>query len=186
MVEESPYRIRPDQFSAVEKQYFRFLLDHFSNGYVVLAKVALTDIFTVDKPNENVKYAQKLQQKGLDFLLLDAEQMAPVLAIELDDPKQNELGSTARLMDDVCDSAGLEILHVVVAPFYEAEPIKRRLAQILGKMPSKEVSYAPVCPHCGITMVLRFDKQGPINGNKYYGCLNYPECTEKIPVPTSH
>jgi ssDNA-binding Zn-finger/Zn-ribbon topoisomerase 1 len=38
--------------------------------------------------------------------------------------------------------------------------------------------FSPVCPNCGITMVLRFSKAGDITSDKYYGCLNYPDCKE--------
>lgn len=185
MEESSPYRLRPDYLSAIEKEFFQFLLRNFSGNYIVTTKVALTDIVTVVKPNENVQFAQKIQKKVVDFLLLKATDLDPVLAIELDDPKQEAHGSTARLVDDVCAAAGLPILHIVMAPFFDIEPIQNKLDAIMVEARSKETNedeFSPICPNCGITMVLRFDKQGPINGNKYYGCLNYPDCVEKIPV----
>ena len=181
---ERSYILRPNYLTAVEKQFFRFLLDHFSSDHVVLAKVAFSEIFSVAKPNENVKLVQKLQQKSIDFLLLDNEKMTPLLALELDDLKQIELGSSNRLVDEICITSGLEIMHILVSPYYDSERIRRRLAIVKGKPiesnPTKK--FSPICPNCGITMVLRFDKEGPIHGNQYYGCLNYPECTLKLPV----
>jgi len=42
--------------------------------------------------------------------------------------------------------------------------------------------FSPICPRCGIMMVLRFDKDGPHKGQKYYGCLNFPGCQETVSV----
>ncbi|MEW5906867.1 MAG: restriction endonuclease [Elusimicrobiota bacterium] len=34
----------------------------------------------------------------------------------------------------------------------------------------------PVCPHCGVKMVLRTAQRGPNAGSKFWGCPNYPKC----------
>ena len=185
MTPSSPYRLRPDTLTADEKVFFRLLLDHFAQGYVVLCKVALSDVFSVDKPNENVQYAQRLQKKNLDFLLLSEDAFLPLLAIELDDPKQQAHGTNQKLIDEICIATGLPLLHVVSSKDYDMQQIGHALQEA---DPNNIVSakgkpaYSPLCPRCGITMVLRFDKDGPITGQKYYGCLNFPTCTQKIPV----
>lgn len=34
----------------------------------------------------------------------------------------------------------------------------------------------PVCPQCGVPMVVRTAKRGPTPGQQFYGCPNYPNC----------
>ncbi len=185
MMQSSPYRLRPDTLNADEKYFFQQLLAHFGQGHVVLCKVALSDVFSVDKPNENVQFAQRLQKKNFDFLMLSEDTFLPQLAIELDDPKQQAHGTNQKLLDDICTATGLPLLHVVASAMYDMRQIENALlkAKQNGSIGGNgEPAYSPLCPNCGLTMVLRFDKNGPIVGQKYYGCLNFPTCTQKIPV----
>lgn len=39
-------------------------------------------------------------------------------------------------------------------------------------------SAIPVCPMCGVPMVLRTAKRGSHQGNQFYGCANYPSCRQ--------
>jgi ssDNA-binding Zn-finger/Zn-ribbon topoisomerase 1 len=34
----------------------------------------------------------------------------------------------------------------------------------------------PICPKCGIQMVLRTAQRGPAAGSQFWGCSNYPTC----------
>lgn len=40
----------------------------------------------------------------------------------------------------------------------------------------------PVCPTCGIPMVLRTARRGAQQGNRFYGCANYPACRQTKPA----
>jgi restriction system protein len=40
----------------------------------------------------------------------------------------------------------------------------------------------PTCPSCGIKMKLRTAKKGGNVGGKFWGCVNYPRCTQRIPI----
>jgi len=44
--------------------------------------------------------------------------------------------------------------------------------------PQSETESAPLCPKCGIPMVLRMASQGDYKGKQFYGCRNYPRCRE--------
>lgn len=37
---------------------------------------------------------------------------------------------------------------------------------------------APVCPHCGVHMVLRTARRGTNAGRSFYGCANFPRCRQ--------
>ena len=56
----------------------------------------------------------------------------------------------------------------VVAVAAQSDPVK----------PSTATSSAPLCPKCGIPMVVRTVAQGDHKGKQFYGCANYPRCRE--------
>ncbi|NTU80471.1 MAG: hypothetical protein HGA45_14010 [Chloroflexales bacterium] len=52
--------------------------------------------------------------------------------------------------------------------------------------PASVASTAPVCPKCGVAMVLRTAKQGANAGSQFYGCPNFPRCRTIISLsPTA-
>jgi hypothetical protein len=42
----------------------------------------------------------------------------------------------------------------------------------------RETLKAPYCPSCNRTMVKRTARRGPRAGSEFWGCSNYPECTD--------
>lgn len=56
----------------------------------------------------------------------------------------------------------------VAAVSAQSDPVK----------PSPATSSAPLCPRCGIPMVVRTVAQGDHKGKQFYGCANYPRCRE--------
>jgi hypothetical protein len=182
---EFPYRLRQDYLSPAESAFFHVLTEMVKGEFIVCPKVALTDLFFVTRPNENVQYSTKLVRKNVDFLLLRLENLKPVLAIELDYPKQVDHRPIDPFLDGLFAAAGLPLIHVLAQQPYDITALAARFRQAQKKLqdtiPTKS-DYSPICPRCGITMVLRFDKDGPFNGHKYYGCLNFPTCQETIAV----
>jgi len=45
-----------------------------------------------------------------------------------------------------------------------------------------QIDSSPLCPKCGIPMVLRTARQGDHKGQQFFGCRNYPRCREMLPV----
>ncbi len=45
---------------------------------------------------------------------------------------------------------------------------------------SNDYLYSPKCRVCGIDMVARLRRS---NGNKFWGCKNYPNCKETLNMP---
>ena len=177
-----PYRLRPDFLSPSEAAFFHVLHYLTHTDFFICPKVALSDLLFVTRPNENVQYANKLLRKNVDFLLLRSETLLPALGVELDHPRQVDHGLAASFLDGVFNAAGLPLLHVAVQHTYDIEKLaasmKTVLRQASGATQPLHTDYSPICPRCGIMMVLRFDKDGPHRGQKYYGCLNFPECQE--------
>jgi hypothetical protein len=182
---EFPYRKRPEFLSRTESAFYHVLTEMVKGRFYVCPKVALTDLFFVARPNENVHHVNKLLRKNVDFLLLWHETLNPALGIELDYPKQTDHRPVDSFMTSLFASAHLPLIRVTVTQSYEietlAELFKEAILQSSETTPIR-TDYSPICPRCGITMVLRFDKDGPVNGQKYYGCLNYPTCRETVDV----
>jgi len=184
--EPLPYRLRQEYLSPAEMAFYRVLTEMVKDHLHVCPKVALQDLFFVTRPNENVQYANRLLRKNVDFLLLRMDNLRPTLGIELDYPKQVDHGTTDDFLDNLFDAAGLPLVHVVVQKTYDIYQLASRFREARAKYNQitvpRHADYSPICPRCGITMVLRFDKDGPHKGQKYYGCLNYPECQETVAV----
>ena len=182
---EFPFRVRKEFLSQDEAAFFRVLTELVKGVFFICPKVALSDMFTVMRPNQNLQYSMKLQRKNIDYLLLHHQTLKPVLAIELDHPKQADFRPSDNFMDSLFAEAGLPLIHIIAQQPYNIEVILEEILDALENTTRTnhlKVDYSPTCPRCGITMVLRFDKDGPIAGQKYYGCLNFPACKETLAV----
>jgi very-short-patch-repair endonuclease len=154
----------------------------------------LADIFFVARPNENVGFFNRITQKHLDFLVCDSVTMKPLLGIELDDSshKRNNRQERDEFVESVCKVAGLPLLRLPVQREYNTREIAAQIAPFLKDKVdvvsaqesevNKQVSSVPLCPKCGIPMVLRTVAQGEHKGKQFHGCQNYPRCREMKPV----
>jgi hypothetical protein len=180
-----PYRMRQDYLSPAESAFYHVLTEMVRGKFYVCSKVALTDLFFVARPNENVQHVHKLLRKNVDYLLIRSDTLKPALAIELDYPKQADHRPVDIFMDGLFAKVGFPLIHVIVQQPYDTQNLAARFRAALKKPQDTtplHTDYSPICPRCGIMMVLRFDKDGPLIGQKYYGCLNFPTCQETVTV----
>jgi hypothetical protein len=107
-----------------------------------------------------------------------------------------------QFVDQVFATVGLPVLHIPVARTYDLADLADKLRQAapvfaavtnpshtprptqptatpLVNIPK---SPTPVCPRCNAPMILRTAQQGTHQGRQFYGCSNYPRCTERIAV----
>jgi hypothetical protein len=189
----NPYRLREHFLSSTEQNFYHaldeLLCDKLvSEPLVICLKVALSDLITVTRPNENVHYFNKLHHKTVDFLLIHRISLHPVLAIELDYPKQTHHGED-KFLEGVFQSGNLPFVRITVQEKYDLAILSARIKHAIEKTDPSQIArnqqdFSPICPKCGITMVLRFYKTGDDTGKKYYGCMNYPVCKETMPIPS--
>lgn len=182
-----PFRLRPEYLSAAEMAFYHVLHELVKNHYVIAPKVPLQELFSVTRPNENVQQFSKLNRKSVDFLLLYRDSLQPAFGIELDYPQQTKAREVDEFMDGLFKSASLPFIHVTVEQTYDPQAIWRRMREAIKQAQHTDPldrmgDYSPICPRCGITMVLRFYREGALKGQKYYGCLNFPACTAVVPV----
>jgi hypothetical protein len=191
---EFPYRLRDDFLSPAEFSFYKVFNSIYSTQLTVQSKVRLADIFFVARPNENYTFFNRIAQKHLDFLICDSRTMKPLLAVELDDSSHNRLERKERdeFLDQVCQVAGLPLVRLPVKREYNTREIEERVSPFLtgiGPVPYtaqikdefSQTTAVPLCPKCGIPMVLRTASQGDHKGRQFYGCQNYPRCREMKP-----
>jgi very-short-patch-repair endonuclease len=189
-----PYRVRDDFLSPAEFSFYKILSSLGGTRLTVQSKVRLADVFFVSRPNENMTYFSRIAQKHLDFLVCDSITMKPLLGIELDDSshKRDDRQERDDFVERVFQAAGLPLLRLPVQREYNTKEVAAKIAPLLkdkissSAAPSqsetvKQESSTPICPKCGIPMVLRTVSQGEHKGKQFYGCRNYPRCREMKP-----
>jgi len=110
--------------------------------------------------------------------------MRPRVGIELDDSSHAREDRQVRdaFVHQVFDAAGLALLRFPAQRAYNISEIAARLSAFSaeGALPpplplSRDTISAPLCPKCGIPLVIRSSSRG-----KFYGCSNYPKCRQKM------
>ena len=203
--ESLPYRVRDDFLSPAEISFYHVLSSVVGSWAVICPKVRLADIFFVARPNENLSYFNRIAKRHLDFLLCKPNSMKPVLGIELDDTSHTRSKRKQRdeFVNKVFESAGLPLLRIAAQRNYGTRELAAQVAQYLklaethpstsntvavpqptSPQVSKPIASAPICPKCGVPMVVRTAKRGKNQGEQFYGCPNYPKCREVLPFGT--
>ena len=185
-----PYRLRRQFLSFTELSLLSVLLEMADGQYIVCPKVALNDIFYIQRPNENVHFYSKIFRKHVDFLLCEPGGMRPAFGVDLVKPiSKEETRSADQFMEDLFLSAGLPLVHVPSSEKYELADLLHLFRLAISKVKETEPlreddssDSAPLCPNCGLVMVLRIHREGSRAGKRYYGCMNAPSCNGIIPI----
>ncbi len=187
-----PYNLRRAFLSPAELSFYHVLRLAAGEGYAISCKVGLADIFYVAQQGGRMAWHNKIDRKHVDFLLLNAQTMLPIAGIELDDASHDRQDRQERdaFVDQVFEAAGLPLFHMPARRAYSVEDIQQSLGMLFGMAPpAATVTVAagatPTCPRCGIPMVVRTAKKGEYRGSQFWGCPNYPQCRETIPIPGS-
>jgi hypothetical protein len=184
---DSPYRLREHFLSASEISLFHLLKEMVEDRYVICPKVALSDIFTIVRPNENVHFYNKIFRKHVDFLLCDPKTLKPAIAIEI---VKSTVRTTSRASEQFIEnlflSEGIPLVNLLLGAKYDLPALvnlfKIALMKTRGSNQASNHSNSslgdsvPMCPACGKMMVLRIRWDGPQAGKKYYGCMDSPTC----------
>ncbi len=187
---ELPYRLREHFLSVPEITLFRLLQKMAGERYIICPKVALTDIFTIVRPNENVHFYNKIFRKHVDFLLCDPQTLNPAFAVELVKPiAKTETRAADQFMEDLFLCEGIPLVHVPLGENYELSDIVHlfqlavtKTKDLVRNAGSSADDSVPLCPVCGKMMVLRIHRDGPKAGKKYYGCMDSPRCAGVVVI----
>ncbi len=177
-----PYRLRDDFLSPAELSFYKVLLLATRGQFAVSTKVNLLDIFFVAQPHKHQAYRNKIDSKHVDFLLCHPETLRPLLGIELDDQSHRNPDRQARdaFVKRVFQAAGLPLLRFPVASTYAVQAVAAAVVQHTGgtSEDAQPAQATPICPKCGVPMVLRTASRGGHQGEPFFGCPNYPQCRE--------
>ena len=198
-----PYRTRDDFLSPAEASFCHVLSSVVKDQAVVCLKVRLGDVFFVAKTEKRQAYANRISAKHVDFLLCDSKTMKPLAGIELDDASHNRADREERdeFVEKVFQAAGLPLVRVKAQREYNVRdlatqvlplltrpsvpptaPLRPAAASSQSPAPMASATKAvPICPKCGVQMVMRVRKHGPNPGSRFYGCPNFPKCREVQP-----
>ena len=182
-----PYRLREPFLSATEAALFRLLNELMGKRYIICPKVALSDLFMIVRPNENVHFFNKIFRKHVDFVLCDPNTYAPAFGVEMvKSIAKSGMRESDKFLSEIFADAGLPLVHVPVNDSYVAADLIAlfQLAVVkAGKIPQNlEADSVPNCPVCGKMMVLRMHRSGASEGKKYYGCMDSPTCNGVVPI----
>ena len=188
--EIAPYRLRDDFLSTAELSLFYILQQLIGDQAVLMAKVRLADIFFVPKPHENAGAFNQISQKHVDFLICHPQTLKPLFGIELDDGSHHASKRQMRdqFVNEVFSAAQLPLVRIPVQRSYDRAQLSALILPYFNssvsfvkvkEMPELPLQRGtPICPKCGINMVLRTAKQGKYTGQQFYACPNYPRCRE--------
>ncbi len=182
--ESLPFRLRDDFLSAAEISFYHILLSAVGDRLTVCPKVNLNDIFFVSHPERNQAARNRISRKHVDFLLCDSRSMRPRVGIELDDSSHAREDRQARdaFVQEVFEASGVPLLRFPAQRAYNILEVTSRLSPFFAEgapppappVPQDTIS-APLCPKCGIPLVIRSSSSG-----KFYGCSNYPKCRQTM------
>lgn len=186
-----PYLVRDSVLSAAEISFYHVLRSVVEDSAVITPKVRLVDIFYVSQPHKNGSFFNRIVQKHLDFLLCDPATMKPLVGIELDDSSHQRSERQKRdvFVDAVFAAANLPLLRFPARQSYNPQQISSQLGSYLQSTTNSSTasstptpkSVTPICPKCGIPMVMRKGSRGENAGKQFYGCQNYPDCRQTAP-----
>jgi len=194
--EPLPYGLRDDFLSKSELSFYKVLQQALGNRAIVFAKISLSDIFFVKRPDKNTAYYNKIARKHVDFLLCLPNTVKPVAGIELDDAshQREDRIKRDRFIEEVFETANLPLIRFSNKSSYSISEINEKVEFLFKSVnetnksaqeidgTSVTTNIKPLCPKCGIPMVKRVVNKGEYKGKKFYGCSNFPKCREIIEI----
>jgi hypothetical protein len=132
-----PYVLRPSLFTPAERSFLGCLDSILPSDIRVFAKVRLADLFSVEKTVDRSAWQSafnKINSKHVDFILYRANDLSPLLAIELDDRTHDREDRQQRdvFLEGIFEASSLPLLRIKVQKAYKAEDIAKRVNDALA------------------------------------------------------
>ena len=187
----APYERQAYFLSPAEKAFYDVLDALVGEDVVICPKPAVREVLRVrgNIRRDRQKYFNWISQKHVDFVLCDRETMQILCAVELDDSSHERADRRQRdaFMDKAFRKAKLPLFHIPCRKSYGAKELNELCSFLCQDLlvleddegPDKQAP--PLCPDCGVPMVLRTASRGPHQGEQFYGCPNFPRCRRTRP-----
>jgi len=132
-----PYVLKPSLFTPAERSFLGCLDSVLSPDVRVFAKVRLADLFDVEKTPDRSAWQSafnKINSKHVDFILCRANDLCPLLAIELDDKTHAREDRRQRdfFLKEIFAASNLPLIRFKVQKTYRTEDIAQRINEALG------------------------------------------------------
>lgn len=129
---KGPYVLSPG-----EKRLFDALARSILPDLYICPKVQVADLIEVTIPPTDPAYWKTLapiNQKHVDFVLVNRIDFAPRVAIELDGGSHNDQERAKRdsFIDSVFSHAGIPMLHIPATQFYHYSSLREKITQTLS------------------------------------------------------
>jgi hypothetical protein len=175
-----PYRINENFLSLAELSFYRVLSLAIGDEGGNLPQAGLGAIFFVPKAGESFYgHWNRIAAKRVDFPLCDPTTMRPLAGIELDDASHKADARQERdaFVEEVFEAACLPLLRFPARSTYAPADLAAQISAALltdGLMQTTAVEEdaadadsAPICPKCGIAMVMRTSHRGDRAGQQF-------------------
>ena len=123
----------PRIITVTEQSFYTVLCDAVPAGYTIMVQVALNRLVTVHRLAKTHHWRDprwsRIAQKSIDFVVVRLRDMAPLVAIELDDASHTQQLRIDRdvLLDAILRDAGLPIIHHPVQANYDRIAVQAQL-----------------------------------------------------------
>ena len=120
-----------------EQRFYEALDQAVDGRFMILSKVRVADLLSVTSESRSARYRifRSIASKHVDFVLVQAKDLRPLAAIELDDSTHRRPDRRKRdeLLDDLFAKAKLPLLRFKTASSYNPRSIEAQLEGALGK-----------------------------------------------------
>ncbi|MBZ2164044.1 DUF2726 domain-containing protein [Alteromonas stellipolaris] len=146
-----PFRRKPQLFTPVEHSFLNLIEQAMGREFRIICRVRLSDIVSV-RQSANKKTASqaisRASSRQLDFILVDKQDMSPILAIDLVHNQGKEGYKTQRdwFVSGALDAAGVPHARIKVKSGYTVDDIReclenklisyRRIQQKMSQLPT--------------------------------------------------
>lgn len=178
--QEYDYQKKNTVLNANEVAFYNALKAAVAEQGVILPKVSMAQVVSPKKQTNKKDWFianNRIARSYFDFVICDPRNLAPRVAIELNDGKALNKKKVERekQLIQVCKTANLPLIGTNVRHSYQVSRLRRLLAAHIDLIePDKEVRF---CKRCGSPMLVRVASQGEFKGHRFYTCSRLPHCT---------
>ncbi len=131
--DEFPYIKRKYLCNRDERTFFRYLVKAISRDYLILTKVRMADILTVDRAltdKKRFEFFEKIAPRHVDFVLVDRATTEIKMVVDLfnDRVSNTKLVQKAIFMDKLFQAAGIPLMRFRLSENYSIADLKKAIS----------------------------------------------------------
>jgi hypothetical protein len=120
-----------------EQRFYEALDEAIDGRLMIMSKVRVADLLNVTSESRPARHRVfcSIASKHVDFVLVDAQNLRPLAAVELDDSTHQRADRRKRdeLLDDLFEKADFPLLRFKTASIYSPRSIEAQVEKTLGE-----------------------------------------------------